>query len=92
MRKWQILTNYLQQKKVQKGGTLTISFDKLRKIVGGLAPKTTKRISYWDPYMGKQSLMPGSAAWKAGFAIAAIKWRAIGGELHITHISLRCFR
>jgi hypothetical protein len=92
MRKWEKLTNYLQQKKVPKGGTLTISFDDLRKIVGWLAPKTIRRISYWDPYMGKQNLTPGSAAWKAGFALAAINWKSIGDELHIISIALCRFR
>ena len=92
MRKWEKLTNYLQQKKIQEGGTLTISFAELSKIVGELAPKTTKRISYWDPYMGRQSLTPGSAAWKAGFAVTAIEWKVIGSDLHITNISLQRFR
>lgn len=71
MSKWDKLTVFL----TNKGNVVCLSMVQLGNIVGTLSPQIHKRISYWDPFMGKAALNPGAAAKKAGFIATRFEWK-----------------
>jgi hypothetical protein len=84
MTKWDKLTAFLSN----KGNSVHLPVVQLTKIVGPLKPQTYKRISYWDPFMGKARLNPGSAAKKAGFVVTGFEWHKTGAHPVLTGIRL----
>ena len=84
MSKWDKLTAFL----MNKGNLVCLSDVQLNNIVGPLSPQTYKRISYWDPFMGKARLNPGSAARKAGFIVTGFEWQKSGGHPILKSIQL----
>ena len=85
MSKWDKLTAFL----MSKGNVVRLTVVQLNSIVGPLSPQTYKRISYWDPFMGKSTLNPGSAAKKAGFIVTGFEWERSAGYPVLKSIQLK---
>jgi hypothetical protein len=84
MGKWDKLASYL----MNKSDVVCLSTGQLSEIVGPLSRQMYKRISYWDPYMGKLRLNPGSAAQKAGYTVTRFEWKTLDGNLILKSIRM----
>jgi hypothetical protein len=89
MEKWKALTEYLL---IQRSEEVSIQITDLRKIVGKLSDGVTRRISYWDPIMGRKQLTPGAAAWKARFVVVGFDWDVDGQTPRIAAIKLCVYK
>lgn len=90
--KWDKLMHYLQALDIPKRGSIKLPITQLEKIVGGLSVQTNRRISYWDPFMGRKTLNPGAAALRAGFVVVQFDYEPDRDMPRIVAITLLRYR
>lgn len=91
-RKWDKLMHHLQALDIPEQGRIKLPITQLGKIVGGLSVQTNRRISYWDPFMGRKALNPGAAALRAGFVVVQFDYEPDGDMPRIVAITFLRYR